>query len=193
MKILFIFLLSTQFLYAQEADHKLKQTNLKAQDGAYYSSKAGASFVISKQKFTSHAEAKSFCTKHLMPMAGEFELLALAMMGINNEEDLMKSIGFKFETPTGKASGIWTWSNEIVEGNDVVIFQDGKGTSTQFVKSAELKPAMEKMKIPGISAMCARMPAMDENMVDESGRDIVPEKSVPKAKAKSQPAKAKHK
>lgn len=173
MKFILMLLLSSQAIHAQEADYRLKPMNLRAKDGFYYSAKTGAKFIISTESFKTREEAKAFCDKHLMPMAGEFELMFVSTSAAEQDPSFVKKFSFTAKKGEESLSGIWTWHAEKDPQGDVALIREGAGFNTRIIKLSET----DTKSLP---AVCADLPAMDDISVEDSEREFIPEKASPK-------------
>lgn len=111
-------------------------------------------FVISKAKFSSEEQAKSFCKKNNLKLdANGFDkVLLLAMSGAANlNDDIMEAITFKFNEEN---SGIATWTGS---NSQVMIMWDGRGSDSETAKIEDIAKAAKKLGAPKaatFSAIC---------------------------------------
>lgn len=96
------------------------------------------SFMISSERFSSEAQARSFCKENGLSLDsdGFSKILLLAMSEAASVDDKIEAaISFKLDEEN---TGIATWAGS---DNQVVIMWDGRGSSTETVKADDLAGA----------------------------------------------------
>ncbi len=140
-------------------ENAFEQVNKDAIDGTYFKSvETGEPFVISKAKFTSHDQAKSFCKAHKLPMSTMMEIMVFNM-ATEGKVSYIK-IGTTFEFKEGSESGVWLWLPEKKPNADVMMMHDSGETDAQTVSFESLKPKLLQAKIAGLPAVCGKYPEM---------------------------------
>jgi len=102
----------------------------------------GLKIVISKDKFRTEKEAAQFCSNRNLKLDTEMRALLLAMSGLTNISEFMKSaILFDY----GFSSGLISWSGKNTERVQLMI--DGQSTSVLELSVAELHEAISRGNI----------------------------------------------
>lgn len=105
--------------------------------------------VISKTKFSSIEEAKSFCRDHKLQLQkdGIDTALLIAMSGAANLDSELKSA-----ISIGDI-GIWAWQGSE---DALLLIENGRGTSTELVAAAPIREALGKTGQPSeiAAAIC---------------------------------------
>lgn len=109
-------------------------------------------FIISKTKFASEKQAKSFCEENglNLDVKGFDKALLLAMSGAANlNGEIEQAISFKLND---KNSGVaaWTGSND-----QIIVMWNGRGTSTDTGKIDDFAKAARKLGNPKTATFAA--------------------------------------
>ncbi len=104
-------------------------------------------FIISKARFKSESDARSFCRMHKSALDTDFSVLMMAMSGAADlDRFIEKSITFKFNS---NSSGIWSWSGK--SNNGITMMFDGRGTSTHEVAVLKLNATVGfEVELPAV-------------------------------------------
>lgn len=163
--ILFIALMSLSAM-GKDFVPIFKPVNLKAGDGYYFEHAERDKFLISKIRFTIHANAIKFCANHSMPMVSDADGLMLGMSASHQIPEIANAFLIPTSDPS-QAAGFqdmvfWNKTAGEIEVQgikkhlDVKYLQRERGLFPSDKSFEEMKPLLSKANIWGLPAICGQ-------------------------------------